>query len=78
MKITKKIIGSLLVFFMGIMGMAAETPPSPPMRSPRALPPPPPPRGFPIDDNIYILLIIALLFGVYIVYESKFKTKTPI
>lgn len=76
MKITKKIIGSLLVFFMGIMSMVAETPP-PPLKSPKATPPPPP-RGFPIDDNIYILLIIALLFGVYIVYESKFKTKTPI
>lgn len=76
MKITKKIIGSLLVFFMGIMGMAAETPPPQPMRG--LQPPPPPPPGLSIDDNIYILLIIALLFGVYIVYESKFKTKTPI
>ncbi|WP_188049045.1 hypothetical protein [Flavobacterium sp. GP15] len=77
MKITKKIIGSLLVFFMGIMSMVAETPPQP-MRGLQPPPPPPPPPGLSIDNNIYILLIITLFFGAYIVYESKFKKKTPI
>lgn len=39
---------------------------------------PPPPGGeatrgpqTPIDENIWILLIVALLFGTYIIYKRK-------
>jgi hypothetical protein len=39
---------------------------------------PPPPPGLPIDENIFILMIIAILFGIYIIYSFKLKTKTPI
>lgn len=76
MKITNKIIGNLLVFFFGVISVVAETPPTPPMRSPGAVTPPPPP-GFPIDENIYMLLIVALFLGIYIIYDNKLKTKTP-
>ncbi len=42
---------------------------------------PPPPsnnRGpqLPIDDNIYILIAIGLIFGIYIIYK-KSRINTP-
>jgi len=44
---------------------------------------PPPPPGddipvVPIDENLFILLAIALLYGIYIIYNYRSKTKTPI
>jgi hypothetical protein len=31
--------------------------------------------GLPIDENLPVLFIIALLLGIYIVYNHKFKTQ---
>ncbi|WP_072989049.1 hypothetical protein [Flavobacterium segetis] len=45
------------------------TPPPPP--------PPPPPPGLSIDQNIFILIIIALIFGIYLIYSKTLKIKTP-
>ena len=48
-----------------------------------AQPPAPPPHGLPapaapIDDNLFILFGIAILFGIYIIYRnSPIKQKTP-
>jgi hypothetical protein len=36
---------------------------------------PPTPPLTPIDENLPTLLIIAVLFGMYIVYNENFKTK---
>jgi hypothetical protein len=37
------------------------------------------PPGFPIDENIFGLMIVALLLGFYIIYRhNRIKTKTPI
>jgi len=45
-------------------------------------PPPPPglcnPCPVPIDESIMILVVIAVLFGVYIIYKNNLKTKSPI
>ena len=60
---------------MGIVSVFAETPPVP---SPMGRKKPPPPPGLPIDENILIVMIFAVLFGLYIIYGFKFKTKTPI
>lgn len=58
---------------MGIMHtIAAPHPPNPGGKKP------PPPPGLPIDDGIYIVFILALLYGIYIVYNHQLKTKTPI
>jgi hypothetical protein len=48
-----------------------------------AQPPPPPaldgdPPLVSIDENIFILLGVAILFGIYIVYRNNIKTKNPI
>lgn len=38
--------------------------PPPPVPNPQGAPPPPPPFG-PIDDYIYVLLVVALFFAFY-------------
>jgi hypothetical protein len=54
----------------------ADGPPAP---SPTGKAPPSPPvLVVPIDENIVILMIMALLFGIYIIYINALKTKTPI
>ncbi len=61
-----------LVCLMGITSAFAKpNPPAPNFKKP------PPPPGLPIDDNIYMLLLIAFLFGIFIIYKNNIKTKTP-
>lgn len=64
----------LIVILLGVMGVfAAPHPPSPGAKT--NVPPPP---GVPIDDNICGLVMIALLFGMYVVFKYPLKTKAPI
>lgn len=66
----------LLVFVLGALrGIAADGPPAP---NPLGRKKPPSPPGFPIDENSMILVAFALLFGIYIIYKHRLKTKTPI
>lgn len=37
-----------------------------------------PPPGLPIDEHIFIVMILAVLFGIYIIYSYRLKAKTPI
>ncbi len=46
----------------------------PPAPTPQGAPGPP---GFPIDNNIYILVSFATAFGLYKVYQFKKHKKTP-
>jgi hypothetical protein len=44
-------------------------------------PPPPgikPPPKLPINENLVILITIALLFGLHTIYKHKLNKKTPI
>jgi hypothetical protein len=75
MKIESNKFYFLIIFLFGIMSAFAQTPPVP---SPTGRRRPPPPPGLPIDENVFILIIIAVLFGIYIIYDFKLKTKTPI
>ncbi|MDD5149671.1 MAG: hypothetical protein PHC28_04230 [Flavobacterium sp.] len=72
----KTIANRLIFLSIYLLGVAiAFGAPSPP--SPGAKRPPPPP-GLPIDENLYIVFIIALLFGIYIIYKYQLKIKKPI
>lgn len=64
----------------GIAGSGPKPPPPPPNAKATAAMSDPlmPPPGLPIDENICILIIIALIFGIYVIYSHKLKTKTPI
>jgi len=72
-----KTIGSkFLVIMICLFGVLdAFSAPGPPMPNGRK---PQPPPGLPIDENLYIVFIIALLFGIYIIYKYQLKTKSPI
>ena len=34
--------------------------------------------GLPIDEHLFYLLIIAVFFGIYIIYTCKLNTKSPV
>jgi hypothetical protein len=72
----KYIANKLLTTLTCLIGIsntfAKPNPPPPNFKKP------PPPPGLPIDENLYILLLIAVLFGIYIIYRHNLKTKTPI
>ena len=67
---------AFIAFLFGTLYAIAQSSPSPPNPFGRRKPPPPP--GLPIDENICILIIIALIFGMYVIYSHKLKTKAPI
>ncbi len=62
----KKIILSLLATALCFSVYAQQNPPPPPD---------PGPPGLPINDNILILLLVGLIYGVYILKRFKFQTK---
>jgi hypothetical protein len=71
----KIIINKLFIIMLCLLGVstafAAPFPPPPTGKKP------PPPPGLPIDENLFILVLIAILFGIYIIYKYQSKTKTP-
>ena len=72
MKIIANRLYITLIYLLGIfIAFAKPRPPEPNYKVPPA------PPGAPIDDNILFLLLIAVLFGIYIIYKQNIKTKTP-
>lgn len=63
----------IVIYLFGISGALAAPHPPPPNNGKK----PPPPPGLAIDENLYILLLFALIFGFYILFIHKQKTKTP-
>lgn len=77
MKIIQNILFVLITYLftaVDAFAVGSGNPNPPPPNGKR----PPPPPGLPIDENLSILLLIALLFGIYIIYSHRLKTKTPI
>jgi hypothetical protein len=77
MKIVSNKFYLFIAFLIGTLCSIAGNP-ALPEPNPFGRRKPPPPPGLPIDENIFILIIIALLFGIYIIYSHRLKTKTPI
>ncbi|TDE01510.1 hypothetical protein [Flavobacterium sandaracinum] len=74
MKFLKSVFFILMILVLGIFNVIAG-PANPPSPVGRRRPPPPP--GLEIDENIFILVLIALFMGIYIIYSFKLKQKTP-
>ncbi|KIA93800.1 hypothetical protein OA88_22250 [Flavobacterium sp. JRM] len=51
--------------------LAGSPQPGPPKKGPPITPP------VPIDENLVLLLVGALSFGIYSIYKHKSKQKTP-
>lgn len=52
----------IVVFFASCLGVIAQTPPPPTT---------PPPPGLPLDDGIVLLLVLALVLGVFKIYQYR-------
>ncbi|WP_417369496.1 PID-CTERM protein-sorting domain-containing protein [Gelidibacter japonicus] len=69
-KLYKKITASILLMLISITGIAQDSVgggsgPPPPQGSP--------PPGLPIDDGLVVLLVAALIYGVYIILRHSKK-----
>jgi hypothetical protein len=76
MKMTNKILTVFLVLFACTM-VFAETPPPPATAKNMGANqvPPPPPEG-PIDGSgLLVLMLVAILLGIYVLYKYNLKTK---
>jgi hypothetical protein len=72
----KNIVNKLIfvtVYLLGVTVAFADPKPPPPNYKR-----PPSPPGLPIDENISVLVIIAIMFGIYIIYRHQLKTKAPV
>jgi hypothetical protein len=64
----------IMMYLLGIFNIFAAPHPPPPQNGKK----PPPPPGLPIDETLFILLIIATIFGLYVIYKYQLKAKTPV
>lgn len=69
--IANKLFVTALFLLGSVVLFAGPTPPPPNFKKP------PPPPGLPIDDSILLFAIIAVLFGINIIYNHRIKQKTP-
>ena len=67
MKKINKIFFLLITLFINVIGFAKENPPPPNQRNAGS----PPGEEVPIDNHIYWLIVLALVFGFYILTKPK-------
>jgi hypothetical protein len=66
----------VIAFLLGTVDTVAKN--NPPVPNPNGKTADTAPPGFPIDEDLLFLLIFAVFFGMYIIYNSKLRTKSPI
>jgi len=61
-----KILTTVCILGIGIPALAQGPPPDPG---------PPPPQGLvvPVDENIFILVVVGVLYGIYVSFRQKRK-----
>lgn len=64
MKIITNKLFTIIICLLGVFNIFAAPHPPPPNGKK-----PPPPPGLPIDDSLFILLLIAIFLGIYIIYK---------
>lgn len=68
---------AMFLFLFGIASAIAGTvpasgPPAPTGKTNATLPPPP---GAPIDDYLFVLVVLGVIFAFYTIYKHQIKTK---
>lgn len=63
----------LIIYLIGVWCSFAGHHPPPPSNNGKK---PPPPPGLSIEGDIYLMLILVIIFGIYIIYYYETKTKT--
>jgi len=66
--VPNKVLSGLALFFTSL-AFAGPTGPPPPQV--------PPPPGLPIDGGVAFLLVAALSYGIYKIYQLKINKKAP-
>ncbi len=57
-----------IIYLFGVtIAFAGPHPPSPGFKKP------PPPPGLPINEDIFFVFIIALLYGLFVIFRYKIK-----
>jgi hypothetical protein len=74
MKTSVNIFFIVIAFLLGSVETVAKNNPPVPLNG-RTNDGPPPPPTTPIDENLSVLLIIAIMFGIYIIYNETIKIK---
>jgi len=74
MKTIVNIFFIVIAFLLGTVDTVAKNNPPVPNPNGRTTGPITPPPG-PIDENLPFLLIIAVVYGIYIIYNQTIKTK---
>jgi len=74
------ILTFVLVFIINtpLLGMTALSGPGTGPPPPNRMPDPPPELSIPVDDNLYILIAMGLLYGIYVYYKRTVKVKKAV
>lgn len=72
MKNFKSTFFYIFIYLLGIAPVFAA--PNPPSPGGKKAPTPP---GLPIDNDVLLLITIAVLYGIYIIFKFRSKQKTP-
>jgi len=75
MKIVKNFILVCFITLINISSVLAKQAPPEPLANGRASALPPEPPGAPIDQNLIVLTLAALLFGIYSIYRYNLNKK---
>lgn len=67
--VPNRIFYILLMLLTGVTAFTRNKPPPPGV---------PPPPGLPIDGGVVVLLILAIVYGLYRLYQFKLNKKTLI
>ena len=74
----KIIVNKFLIIVLFLFGTLLKLQAGPPSPCPGGNPCPPSTPKVPIDDNLIVLLIIGLFFGIRAIYKHRLKTKASV
>jgi len=70
MKKSKIVFLTFCLTLINVWRAVAQDPPEPWI--------PPGPPGSPIDQDLFVLVLLALFFGIYIIYKNNYTKKASV